>query len=515
MGVVIMQARFASTVRQVLFSTQRSYALQVTVSPTQTTNTRIIPHTSQELNDLVGNSDLLELMKSSAPSAGGAQLVYGAQQSKPGRQLVVTMDDKKPLDGPGFRALIHKSIQQLRTHKITEASLHMGDFALPDVSVPQYVDHVARTAALSSYEWSQYKKSKNELFRHLELVGDSLQTEEVSMGLADADAITSGTLFARDLGNEQADDMNPEKVEEVARALAGENDQFSVRVVKGKELEELGMNMLMAVGQASRWEPRLIFLEYRPNASDDTMPTVLLGKGITFDTGGLNLKPTNFIEEMHMDMCGAATVLGTAKAVSKLQMKQNIVFAVSVAENAISEHAYKPGAILKSYSGKTVHVGNTDAEGRLVLADALTYAQEIYKPKTVVDVATLTGACVVALGEYAAGLFSNEKQLQTAICQAADDVLERCWPMPIFPEHTEELESTVADTCSTGKGRYGGASTAAAFLQKFVNEGVQWAHMDVAGPAMYSAARSYMPKGSTGLGVQTLVRFLQQNAPAK
>jgi len=186
-----------------------------------------------------------------------------------------------------------------------------------------------------------------------------------------------------------------------------------------------------------------------------------------------------------------------------------LVFALSVAENSISEKAYKPGAILKSYSGKTVEVGNTDAEGRLVLADALSYTQEIYKPKTVIDVATLTGACVVGLGEYAAGLFSNKSELQKELCDAGSEVLERCWPMPIYPEHTEELDSTVADTSSTGKGRYGGACTAAAFLQKFINTDVQWAHMDVAGPAMYSSARSYMPKGSTGFGVQALVKFLQ------
>jgi leucyl aminopeptidase len=183
---------------------------------------------------------------------------------------------------------------------------------------------------------------------------------------------------------------------------------------------------------------------------------------------------------------------------------------LAVAENAISENAYKPGAIIKSRSGLTVHVGNTDAEGRLVLGDALTFVQETYKPKTIIDVATLTGACVVALGEYAAGLFANDKGLQNQLAQAGEEVMERCWPMPIFPEHTEELESTVADTSSTGKGRYGGASTAAAFLQKFINSDVQWAHLDVAGPAMYSAARGYMPKGSTGFGVQTLVRFLQK-----
>lgn len=187
------------------------------------------------------------------------------------------------------------------------------------------------------------------------------------------------------------------------------------------------------------------------------------------------------------------------------------MFVTPFAENAISEKSYKPGCIVKSYSGKTVEVGNTDAEGRLVLADSLSYIQDKYKPATIIDLATLTGACVVALGEYAAGLFSNSEALRGQIASAGGEVHERCWPMPIFPEHTAELESNFADIKSIGKGRYGGACTAAAFLQSFINEGTNWAHIDLAGPAMYSSSRDYMYQGATGFGVQTLVKFLKNN----
>lgn len=187
----------------------------------------------------------------------------------------------------------------------------------------------------------------------------------------------------------------------------------------------------------------------------------------------------------------------------------NTVFALPIAENAISSNAYKPGAILKSYSGKTVRVGNTDAEGRLVLADAISYTQELYKPNTLIDVATLTGACVVALGEHAAGCFSNNSELRREIEECGRVCFESCWPMPVFPEHIAELETSLADINSTGEGRYGGACTAAGFLHEFIQDGVKWVHLDVAGTAMSSKARNEVPQGSTGFGVQTLVNFLQ------
>jgi len=235
----------------------------------------------------------------------------------------------------------------------------------------------------------------------------------------------------------------------------------------------------------------------------------LVGKGITFDTGGLNIKPTNSIEDMYMDMSGSAAVLATLATLPKLDIHQNIVGVLCLAENAVSEKSYHPSSIIKSYKGLTVEIGNTDAEGRLVLADGLTYVQKHYKPSYVVDLATLTGACVVALGEYASGLFTNDNQLRDELCASGDAVFERTWPMPLYSEFSTEIKGTHSDIKNTGKSRYGGASVAAAFLKEFIEEGVKWAHIDIAGPAMTSEKRGHVPKGGTGNGTQLLLHWIK------
>lgn len=284
---------------------------------------------------------------------------------------------------------------------------------------------------------------------------------------------------------------------------------MSLRVLHEEDLKEEGMNMFLSVGQASVCPPRLVILEYRGNANSDKK-IALIGKGITFDTGGLNLKPTGSIENMHMDMCGSAAVLGAIRAASRENLKVNIVCALALAENAIGSKAVKPLTIVKSHKGITVENNNTDAEGRLVLGDAMSYVQKEYKPTKVIDVATLTGACMVALGEHCAGLFSNSDDLAKKLETAGTECYERCWRLPILPEHTAALKGSQSDSRSTGRARYGGASTAAAFLQKFVYEGVDWAHLDIAGPSNYSSAKSYFPKGATGFGVQLLYTYLKE-----
>jgi leucyl aminopeptidase len=279
-----------------------------------------------------------------------------------------------------------------------------------------------------------------------------------------------------------------------------------------------------AVGQAARHAPRYIELHYKGDPEHPEDVTALVGKGVCYDTGGLNIKPTGSMEDMHMDMGGSAAVLGTALAVHRLGLKRNIVFVVGAVENAIDSLAYKPHAIIKSHKGLTVENGNCDAEGRLVLADALSLVQQRHKPGTIIDLATLTGACVVALGEPLAGAFTNSKALREALIAAGDARYERCWPMPILAEHRAELTGTpFADVKSTGEGRTGGACTAAAFIEMFIgvdaakNGGTAykpaWCHLDIAGPAMYSKDRGHMKRGGTGFGVQLLTEFLA-NKPA-
>lgn len=236
-----------------------------------------------------------------------------------------------------------------------------------------------------------------------------------------------------------------------------------------------------------------------------------MGKGLTYDTGGLNLKPTNSIETMYGDKNGACAVIGALHASLRLKPKKNIIFAMGLAENAIDAKSYKPGDIIKSMKGLTVEIGNTDAEGRLVLADTFTYVQKEFKPKKLIDLATLTGACVVALGESSAGLFSNDDEFAKQVEASGKRAFEPVWRLPIFDEHRDAMKSAYADLDNKGKTRWGGASQAAAFLERFIEKDTKWVHLDIAGPAMKSSAKAPDCANGNGFGVQLLVDYLINN----
>ena len=260
------------------------------------------------------------------------------------------------------------------------------------------------------------------------------------------------------------------------------------------------MNLFHAVGRAAASEPRCIVVHYEGNP--DTQDCIaLVGKGLTFDTGGLNLKPTKYIEDMYGDKNGACAVLGALHGVLESKPKINVVFALGVAENATGSKSYKPNDIIKSMKGLTVEIGNTDAEGRLVLADTFTYVQQEYKPKELIDLATLTGACMVALGTETAGLFSNSDELANKLIESGNNTFESLWRLPIALEHHEAMKSPYADLTNNEKKRYGGASCAAAFLEKFIDKDTKWAHLDIAGPA--SEASKNPPSIAMGNGFGT------------
>jgi leucyl aminopeptidase len=264
------------------------------------------------------------------------------------------------------------------------------------------------------------------------------------------------------------------------------------------------MGLLLAVNRGSMRDPAFILVEYRGNPGSSDV-TALVGKGITFDTGGLNLKPTGSMETMKDDMSGAAAVLGAIRAAAALKLKVNILGAIPTTENSIGSKAYKPGDVYRSYSGKTVEIANTDAEGRLVLADALAYVQKHYKPSRIVDFATLTGAVVIALGEEASALFCNDEGFAAKLMDAGSRSAERLWRMPLYPEYKELMKSTIADLKNSG-GRAGGLCTSAAFLSYFVKD-VPWAHLDIAGTAFLSSPKHYHTTNATGVGVRMLVEF--------
>ncbi|MGQ9426073.1 leucyl aminopeptidase [Gilvimarinus sp. F26214L] len=313
-------------------------------------------------------------------------------------------------------------------------------------------------------------------------------------------AMAEGIGYARELGNLPGNVCTPSYLASEAKKLAKGSDTFSAKVLGEKQMRELGMGSLLSVSAGSEQEAQLIVMEYKGGAKN-AKPVVLVGKGITFDSGGISLKPGAGMDEMKYDMCGAASVFGTMKAIEQLQPKINVVAIVPAAENMPSGSATKPGDIVTSMAGKTIEVLNTDAEGRLILCDALTYAER-FKPEAVIDIATLTGACVIALGNHASGLYSNRDELAEALLAAGDYTGDRAWRMPLWDEYKKQLDSNFADLANIG-GKEAGSVTAACFLSHFT-ESYPWAHLDVAGTAWLSGAE----KGATGRPVALLLNYL-------
>lgn len=337
------------------------------------------------------------------------------------------------------------------------------------------------------------------------------ETLEVELFISGEEKDFSETIFlgeatdiARDLVDQPANIVNPETLAKKAVEL-GEEYGFEVEILDEKEIEKLGMNLLLAVGRASITKPRLIVMRYL-NEKDSAEKIGLVGKGLTYDTGGLCIKPADSMLEMKSDMAGAASVIGAMCAIAKGKVKKNVVAIVPACENVINENAYRPGDIIKSMNGKTVEIINTDAEGRLALADALTYAVRNEKVTEIVDLATLTGAILVSLGTITTGVFSNSDEKYAMIEKSSKLYGEKVWRMPIFDEYSELLKSTVADIKHTG-GRMGGSITAAKFLEVFV-EGLPWIHMDIAGTAFNSGIK-WLKKGATGVGVKTLYNYVK------
>lgn len=322
-------------------------------------------------------------------------------------------------------------------------------------------------------------------------------------------SVNKEVKFVRDLVNENSFIMTPKRFEELAVDFANKNN-LKIKVLDEELIDDEKLGLLQAVGQGSSNPARLILVEYNGDSiSEDRL--ALVGKGVTFDTGGVNLKPTGYIEDMKTDMGGAATVFGVFRAAVELKLKKNLVLVLSCAENAISSSAYKPGDIFRSYSGKTVEVLNTDAEGRLVLADAISYVQKNYSVTSIIDMATLTGACLVALGPSLIASLGNNEKMKKEIFESGEKVFERVWNLPIYDEHRDLIKSKFADMKNMG-GKFGGTITAAAFLEKFINDGINWVHLDIAGAARSRAGSfsHYIPEFGTGRGVRLLVNYLKK-----
>jgi leucyl aminopeptidase len=336
-------------------------------------------------------------------------------------------------------------------------------------------------------------------------IADKQEVQEARRGIMHGQAIADGMDLARNLGNRPANICTPTHLAAVAADIARRHAKMQVKILGEREMKRLGMGALLSVTQGAAEPAKLIVLEYRGGAKRSA-PIALCGKGVTFDTGGISLKPPPKMDEMKFDMCGAAGVLGTMLSIGELQPACNVVAVVPACENMPGSRATRPGDIVKSMSGQTIEILNTDAEGRLILCDALTYALNAFRPRMIVDVATLTGACVVALGPLYTGVFSPDNELASALVAAGERALDYAWRMPVDDEYGESLRSNFADFANSGS-RDGGASIAAQFLSRFV-DGARWAHLDIAGVAWRANAN----KGATGRPVPLLVDFLLNGA---
>ena len=363
---------------------------------------------------------------------------------------------------------------------------------------------------LSLYQFLEYKTdedaNKHRISR-IELVPtNGASTRTLNAGVHEGTVISECACFARDLAAYPGNVATPTMLASRARAIARSSPLMKVKVFGEAQIKRLGMGALAAVAQGSAQPPRFIVLEYRGDGKKSNF-IALVGKGITFDSGGISLKPSKGLEEMKYDMSGGGAVLGVMRALPRLRIKRNVVGIIPATENLPGGTALKPGDILSTYAAKTIEVVNTDAEGRLILADALAYAVRTYRPEAVVDLATLTGSCVVGLGQHVSGLVSNAPELVEKLKRAGDITGERVWELPLFDEDREQIKSDIADMKNVG-GRWGGAITAAALLEKFVDD-TPWAHLDIAGTAYNDKDQPYVPKGPSGVGVRLIVQLLR------
>ena len=389
------------------------------------------------------------------------------------RVLVIGLGEAGKFAVPQYLKAVADAVRALRTGPAKNLLLTLTEIAVKGRDADWNVRQAAIAADHAAYEYTATRSKKAEVtLESVLLSGDAARANALAQGSAIAD----GIAFTRELGNLPPNICNPGYLAEQARKLAGDHANVVCEVLERADMEKLGMGSLLAVARGSANPPRLIVLRY--SGAGDAKPYALVGKGITFDTGGINLKVQGGIEEMKFDMCGAASVLGTFLAAAKMQLPLNLVTVVPAVENMPDADAYRPSDVITSMSGKTIEVGNTDAEGRLILCDALTYVQR-FEPQATVDVATLTGACVIALGKYAAGLMSKHDDLAEELAGAGEQVFDRAWRLPLWDEYQTQLDSSFADVYNIG-GKGAGAITAGCFLARFT-EGQRWAHLDIAG----------------------------------
>ncbi|MEI8608673.1 leucyl aminopeptidase [Enterovibrio norvegicus] len=421
------------------------------------------------------------------------------------RVLLVGCGKERELGERQYKEIIKNTINTLNETGSMEAVCFLTELHVKGRDTYWKVRQAVESTKDSLYTFNQFKSVKPETRRPLrKLVFNVPTRRELNLGeraIAHGLAVASGVNACKDLGNMPPNVANPAYLASQARRLADDFEKVTTKIIGEQEMKELGMTSYLAVGQGSKNESFMSIMEYKGHPDPDAKPIVLVGKGLTFDAGGISLKPPANMDEMKYDMCGAASVFGTMKSLAKLDLPINVVGVLAGCENMPDGNAYRPGDIVTTMSGQTVEVLNTDAEGRLVLCDALTYVER-YEPECVVDVATLTGACIVALSHHISGLISNHNPLAHEIVNASEQAGDRAWRLPMTEEYQEQLKSPFADMANIGSPG-GGTIVAGCFLSRFAKK-YNWAHLDVAGTSFRGGAN----KGATGRPVPLLVQFL-------
>jgi leucyl aminopeptidase len=438
--------------------------------------------------------------------SGSSRMLFRVPGILAERVLVMGLGKKESFHAKEYCDAIRGAVNAVKTSAIKDLWLTLAEANVTRRDAEWKARHLAMTVAEALYHFDQMKSAKTKP-RALVSITLGLQSNagkaSFERGLQEGRAIAAGMNLAKDLGNLPGNVCTPSYLAQASEALAKQQG-LAVEVLDKKDMERLKMGTLLSVAKGSREPPKFIVLHHR-GAAKKEKPVVLIGKGVTFDTGGISIKAAGEMDEMKFDMCGAASVIGTMRAVAEMKLRLNVIGIIPTTENMPGGAASKPGDIVTSMSGQTVEILNTDAEGRLILCDAMTYAER-FKPGAVVDIATLTGACIIALGHVCSGLFSNSEALADELLGAGERSWDRAWRMPIWDDYQEQLKSNFADFANIG-GRAAGSVTAACFLSKFAKQ-YDWAHLDIAGVAW----KSGKDKGSTGRPIPLLTDYLIRKA---
>jgi leucyl aminopeptidase len=465
---------------------------------------------SAELIDRASNGYISEIIRRGDMEGklGATLLLHNVRGTLADRVLLLGLGKERDFRDKEFRSAIKSVVKLLNETGSYEAVVYITEEKVKRREVAWRIEHAVVVAMEAVYRFDQMKSEKSEVRRPLRKLTLSVpQRSDLAAGEAAAArglAIAHGVDLTRDLGNLPSNICTPTYLGERALALAQEFPDIKATVLERKEIEALGMGSFLSVTNGSDQPPRFIIFEYRGSPKKQR-PVVLVGKGITFDTGGISIKPAGDMDHMKFDMCGAASVFGVMRAVAELKAKVNVVGLVAACENMPSGRATKPGDVVTSMSGQTIEILNTDAEGRLILCDALTYAER-YEPEAVVDIATLTGAIVVALGHTASGVMGTDDGLIEDVRRAGERAGERVWPLPLWDDYRDLMKSDIADVKNAG-GRPAGSISAGWFLREFV-DGFPWAHLDIAGTAYTDREDATRVKGPTGIGVRLFSEFV-------